>query len=379
MAGVAFAFAAGGAASAVAAAPGTVALWEMDETSGTEMRDEVGTHTGTLHSVQLGRPGFAGTAYGFGGSGHVSVRSAADLNPGGQDVTITIHLQTTQAPASPDWDLIRKGVFTDPGEYKMEYQPSGQASCGFMGSAGSSELIAGPRLNDGQWHSVQCVKTSSAIKLIVDGRTFSQSARIGSINTSAAVVIGAHPGSEFFRGTLDQASIQIGTGQAQPSPSPPPAPAPSPAPQPSPAPAPAPAPPASPTPRQPVTEPAPELDQAPASAVETPAPSPPQAAPTLLSVGSSTRGRTALVLHGRLSPGASAGQLRVTLTRRTRHLGNIRVTARATGGRSGTWRAVLRLPRAARTVRRFDVAIGYLGEPGHAPARLRLGVLTSAP
>ena len=41
----------------------------------------------------------------------------------------------------------------------MEYQPSGQASCGFNGSSGYSEMTAGPAINDGQWHTVQCVKT----------------------------------------------------------------------------------------------------------------------------------------------------------------------------------------------------------------------------
>src|SRR5437764_1462668 len=56
-------------------ATGTVALWHMDETSGTVMSDSVGGHTGTLHSVQLGQPGFLGTAFGFSG-GYVSVPSA---------------------------------------------------------------------------------------------------------------------------------------------------------------------------------------------------------------------------------------------------------------------------------------------------------------
>ncbi|HEY3185976.1 MAG TPA: LamG-like jellyroll fold domain-containing protein [Solirubrobacteraceae bacterium] len=375
MAAVASAFAVSpaGAASAATVAPGTVALWEMDEASGTEMRDSVGTHSGTLHSVQLGKPGFSGTAYGFGGSGHVSVPNSRDLNAGNEDVTLTIHMQTTQAPASPDWDLIRKGVFTDPGEYKMEYQPSGQASCGFAGSSGSSELIAGPKLNDGQWHTVQCVKTGSAIKLVVDGQTFSQAARIGSISNSAAVVIGAHPGSEFFRGTLDQASIQIGTRTPQP------APAPAPAPQPSPAPAPQPS--ASPPAKSPAPAPEPEPAPAPEAPQASPTPvdqSTSPASPTRLTVSSSRRGPTTLVIRGRLSPGASADRLRLVLTRRTRH-GAIRVIARAIGGRSGTWRATLRLPRAARDLRRFDVSIGYLGETGHAPTNLRLSVVARRP
>jgi hypothetical protein len=193
------------------AAQTVVARWRMDETSGSVMRDSAGDHDGSLHSVVLGLPGFKGTAYGFTGSSYVSVPSAADLNPGSANIMITIHLKSTSVPASPDWDLIRKGLYeTSGGEFKMEYQPSGQASCGFKGSGGYSELIAGPALNNGQWHTVRCVKTSSAIQLIVDGQTFSQAANIGSISNTAPVVIGARPGSEYFKGSLDQANIRIG-------------------------------------------------------------------------------------------------------------------------------------------------------------------------
>src|SRR3954464_10178432 len=113
----------GGPARA-AAAP--VALWHMDETSGSTMADAVGAHDGTLDQVELGRAGFSGTAYGFTGASSVSVPSRDDLNPHGQDMTVTAHLKTTEAPANPDWDIVRKGVFSDPGEYKMEFQPSGQ-------------------------------------------------------------------------------------------------------------------------------------------------------------------------------------------------------------------------------------------------------------
>src|SRR4029077_2503374 len=47
---------------------GLVALWHMDEISGTTIFDSVGAHNGTLHSTQIGLPGFTGTAYGFTGS-----------------------------------------------------------------------------------------------------------------------------------------------------------------------------------------------------------------------------------------------------------------------------------------------------------------------
>jgi hypothetical protein len=190
---------------------GVVALWHMDETAGTVMHDAVGAHDGTLSAVALGAPGFTGTAFGFSGSGFVSVPSAAALNPGAADLTVTIHLNTTSVPATPDWDLIRKGLFTTVGgEFKVEFQPTGQASCGFVGSAGSNELIAGPALNDGAWHTVQCKKTAASISLSVDGQSFSKAGAVGSISNTAALVIGARPGSEFFRGSLDEASVRTG-------------------------------------------------------------------------------------------------------------------------------------------------------------------------
>jgi len=194
------------------AAVSPAALWHMEETSGSVMRDSSGNHNGSLHSVQLGQPGSTGNGYGFTGSSEVIVPSAGDLNPGTRDITITISLKATSVPRKPDWDVIRKGKFdSSGGEWKMEYQPNGKASCGFKGaSEKSGALTAGPALNNGKWHTVQCVKTSSSIKLIVDGQTYSKSVNIGSISNSAPVVIGAHPGSEFFKGWLDEARIQIG-------------------------------------------------------------------------------------------------------------------------------------------------------------------------
>ena len=189
---------------------GLVAQWHMDETSGTVMHDAVGGHDGTLSGVAVGVPGFSGTAFGFSRS-TVTVPTAAALNPGSATLTVTIHLKTTLTPATPDWDLIRKGTFDSAGgEFKVEYQPSGQASCGFIGSAGSNELIAGPALNDGTWHTVTCARTASAIQLVVDGATFSKAGAVGAISNTADLVIGAHPGSEFFQGSLDEASVRVG-------------------------------------------------------------------------------------------------------------------------------------------------------------------------
>ena len=69
----------------------------------------------------------------------------------------------------------------------------------------------GPIVSNGQWHTVQCVKTAAAIDLIVDGQTFPESGAVGAIANNEPVVIGSHGGTaEFFQGTLDEASIVIG-------------------------------------------------------------------------------------------------------------------------------------------------------------------------
>jgi Concanavalin A-like lectin/glucanases superfamily/Ig domain of plant-specific actin-binding protein len=201
--------------TAVVLSASAVALWHMDETTGSTMFDSVGTHNGTLHSVQLGLPGFSGTAYGFNGSSsYVSVPSADVLNPHSANITITIHIKTTATPPpSPDdWDVIRKGYYTSSGgEYNVELQHSGQASCTFKGSLNYIEqFTAGPALNDGNWHTIQCIKTATAVELVVDGQVHSTPIAIGTIANTDPIDIGARPGSDWTQGTLDEASINIG-------------------------------------------------------------------------------------------------------------------------------------------------------------------------
>lgn len=203
------------ASTAVVVSASTVAVWHMDETTGTTMHDSIGAHDGNLHSVQLGLPGFGGTAYGFNGSSsYVSVPTAADLNPGSANITITIHIKTsgTPGPSPDDWDLIRKGYYgSSGGEYNVELQHSGQASCTFKGSSGYSEqFTAGPALNDGRWHTIQCIKTATAVELVVDGQVHSTAITIGTIANTDPIDIGARPGSDWTQGTLDEASIEIG-------------------------------------------------------------------------------------------------------------------------------------------------------------------------
>jgi Concanavalin A-like lectin/glucanases superfamily len=200
--------------SATAASGATTALWHMDETSGTTMVDSVGSNDGTLKNIALDQSGFRGKAYGFNGSSSVvNIPSAAGLNPGSNDFGFTLHVKFTKVP-SGDYDLLRKGLSsTTGGDYKMEILrkdsgASGKASCHFTGSNSAATKTAGPNLADGKWHTIACTKTASAIRLTVDGVSYSKSGSVGSISNSAMLTMGAKSsGGDWFNGLMDEVSV----------------------------------------------------------------------------------------------------------------------------------------------------------------------------
>jgi PKD repeat protein len=201
------------------AASGTSDTWHMDETSGSTMTDSTGNHPGKLHNVALGQTvgaGVDGTGYGFNGrSSYVNIPNSSDLNAGSSDVHISFHLMTTTVPSKPDYDLFRKGQA--PGqEYKVEMQPNGQVSCYFHGSAGSATVQAGPDLHDGLWHSIQCEKSSSAVTLTIDGKSYSSKHSVGAIGNSFDMIVGAYPGGDFYKGEMDELTFAVGSGPSAP-------------------------------------------------------------------------------------------------------------------------------------------------------------------
>jgi hypothetical protein len=191
----------------------TLDTWHMDSTSGGTMVDSTGNHPGTLTSSVTsvaGDTAFPGTGYHFDGvSSKVTIPNAADLNPLAADVHIAFSMRTNRVPATPDYDLFRKG--TSPQQlFKIEFQPNGQVSCGFTGSLASTSIQAGPDLHDGAWHRVACAKTSSSISLTIDGTTYTKSKTIGSISNTANMIVASHGSGEFFPGDLDELSYRIG-------------------------------------------------------------------------------------------------------------------------------------------------------------------------
>jgi hypothetical protein len=188
-----------------AQAAGFGASWQMNEKTGAAVDSSGNGNNGTLHGGIVR----TGSGYHFdGSSGYVSVPNSASLNPGSGSITLTVKFTLDAKPASgKDYDLVRKGLAgTKGGEYKMEVLSSGKALCRFSGTAGVT-VTGGTNLGTGT-HTVKCVKTSSSVKLIVDGSTkASSNVAVGPISNSAAVDLGAKPGDDWTKGLIDFITI----------------------------------------------------------------------------------------------------------------------------------------------------------------------------
>ena len=189
--------------------------WQMDETSG-QMSDSSGNgNNGTPTDVIQ-----TGFTYVFNGStSHVPVPDADSLDPQANDITLTARVLVNGGSLDDDsYDVVRKGfVTTAGGDYKMEIKRTadptvGKLHCFFRGDLASVNKVANRDIVDGNWHTLQCVKTSGSVVARVDGRSYTRTGSAGSIANASAVMVGAKkadPFDDMFDGSMDFVSIDI--------------------------------------------------------------------------------------------------------------------------------------------------------------------------
>jgi concanavalin A-like lectin/glucanase superfamily protein len=194
----------------------TAADWQMNETSG-QMIDSSGSdNNGDPTDVRQ-----MGSRYVFNGStSYVAVPDSDSLDPLEKDVTLTARLKVTDAPMDDDsYDIVRKGLAGRPGgDYKMEIKRAadptvGKLHCLFKGDGGTVDKVARGDIVDGNWHTLQCIKTSTSVVARVDGKGGSTKAgSAGSISNATNVMVGAKtavPLDDTFDGKMDFVSIGI--------------------------------------------------------------------------------------------------------------------------------------------------------------------------
>lgn len=194
---------------------------QTNETSG-QMLDSSGNgnNSGTPTDVIQTRE-----TYVFNGStSHVPVPDDDSLDPQENDITLTARVLVNGASLDDDsYDVVRKGFVDTPGgHYKMEIKRTadptvGKLHCFFRGTEASVNKVANLDIVAGNWHTLQCVKTSTSVVAKVDGRSFTRTGSAGSIANESIVMVGAkkaNPFDDMFDGSMDFVSIDIGQPDA---------------------------------------------------------------------------------------------------------------------------------------------------------------------
>ncbi len=192
------------------------ANWRMNETSG-QMTDSSRNHNdGRPTNVRR-----TGSTYVFNGStSRVDVPDVDSLDPAANDITLTASVQVSGESMNDDsYDVVRKGLAGRPGgQYKMEIKRAadptvGKLNCLYQGSRGTVNKVARRDIADGEWHTLECIKTSTSVVARVDGRRGSTKAgSAGSISNPTNVLVGAKtavPLDDTFDGKMDFVSIDI--------------------------------------------------------------------------------------------------------------------------------------------------------------------------
>ena len=191
------------------------ANWQMNDTSGQMIDSSTNNNNGTPTDVVR-----TGSTYLFNGStSRVVVPDDDSLDPAAKDITLTARLRVNGASLDDDsYDIVRKGLSTTPGgDYKMEIKRTsnpavGKLHCVFKGSGGRVRKVARPDIVDGNWHTLECAKTSTSVVARVDGTSYTKTGSAGSISNPKEVLIGAkktNPLDDVFDGSMDFVSIDI--------------------------------------------------------------------------------------------------------------------------------------------------------------------------
>jgi hypothetical protein len=220
------------ATPANAAANITVADWEMNEGSGaTVMLDSSGNGlNGTIGSAVQTNFHFDGaTGYHWVFTSPtnpppkperlVVVGNDNRLNPGTGDYAVTMRFRTTKTFGN----IIQKGQAGAAGGYWKWEIPHGVLKCVFRGVNSSGkfirkELNSPTALNNGQWHTVRCERTSTKVTMTIDGTTtITANGQSGSITNTVPLTIAGKSNCDqvnttcdYFTGDIDWVKIEHG-------------------------------------------------------------------------------------------------------------------------------------------------------------------------
>jgi hypothetical protein len=184
--------------------------WGMHVVHGS-IHDTVGRDNLHMSGVWKDVAGSVGRAVQFWWAGRPSAaltRSRTAFNPARAEFAVGVTLKAHAVPALGGYspNVVQKGLFDDPGQWKMElvHKPSGTvARCRFSGTAGHHSVTdrTRTRLNDKRWHNVICWRTTSQLGISVDGATTHLNGTVGAIASHRPLRVAA---KTYTSGITDQ-------------------------------------------------------------------------------------------------------------------------------------------------------------------------------
>jgi hypothetical protein len=196
---------------------GLVGYWSFDEATGTTVYDASNYgNAGTLTNGPKWATGKVGGALQFDGvDDYVDCGSDASLNMLTSDWTAEAWFKTTQITRGTIFRKNRTDAW-DP-SYYIEINVAYEGDLEVRISDGTNTSIAGrnkdSNVNDGQWHHVAMVRTSTQLLVFLDGNLWDSgdASAVGSVDTNEVLVIGREKqGASLeneFDGLIDEVRI----------------------------------------------------------------------------------------------------------------------------------------------------------------------------
>ncbi len=195
---------------------GLIAYWSMNEGSGNVIRDRVGNKNGTLE----GNPEWK-TVNDFPGADSRNVLEfdeskgyidCGNIDFARQNYTITAWFKTS---ATSTGDILSATTSGDKHGILIEVHNDSIVPLRYLhrqptGNSGGTDLYTSKEYNDGQWHHVTVVKSSTKMLLYVDGSLKEETSSPGNFSEPFDVVIGrfsATNSGRAFRGQIAEVSI----------------------------------------------------------------------------------------------------------------------------------------------------------------------------
>lgn len=138
-----------------------------------------------------------------------------NLDPLSDTYTVEIRFRTKEKFGN----ITQKGqATTRGGQWKIQ-NPLGRPSCLFKGSIARGATRAPTPINDNLWHTLQCVKSPTAVELWIDGiRVNRKSGAVGNIDNSTPMTIGGKINCDqidvtcdYFSGEIDYVRVYRGS------------------------------------------------------------------------------------------------------------------------------------------------------------------------